>query len=103
MQSVSINVHLQSAVTHTASRSKVAMTEGSAYIYLHTENETGKKKTRRQYNSIYEIFTQTNMKNSLQESREVIEHGISCAFMYLGLPLKEHLHIPAAFNYHDIT
>ena len=44
MQSVSINVHLQSAVTHTASRSKVAMTEGSAYIYLHTENEAGKKK-----------------------------------------------------------
>ena len=43
------------------------------------------------------------MKNSLQESRDVIEHGISCAFMYLGLPLKEHLHIPAAFNYHDIT
>lgn len=103
MQSVSINVHLQSAVTHTASRSKVAMTEGSAYIYLHTENETGKKKTRRQYNSIYEIFTQTNMKNSLQESRDVIEHGISCAFIYLGLPLKEHLNIPAAFNYHDIT
>ena len=28
------------------------------------------------------------MKNSLQESRDVIEHGISCAFMYLGLPLK---------------
>lgn len=104
MQSVSINVHLQSAVTHTASRSKVAMTEGSAYIYLHAENETGRtKKTRRQYNSIYEIFTQTNMKNSLQESRDVIEHGISCAFIYLGLPLKEHLHIPAAFNYHDIT
>ena len=44
MQSVSINVHLQSAVTHTASRSKVAMTEGSAYIYLHAENETGKTK-----------------------------------------------------------
>ena len=104
MQSVSINVHLQSAVTHTASRSKVAMTEGSAYIYLHAENETGRtKKIRRKYNSIYEIFTQTNMKNSLQESRDVIEHGISCAFIYLGLPFKEHLHIPAAFNYHDIT
>ena len=49
------------------------------------------------------FFTQTNMKNSLQESRDVIEHGISCAFIYLGLPLKAHLHIPAALNYHDIT